>query len=131
MPKHFARWILLFGLLLIAYYIYRAFMAITAPITGVESIANNLITAVKNGVFMLYDDARKIASSIVGGETGSVSDNPTPVSAQATLAPGVNTTPTTLLINAGIPVSPPPGGGFYFDPLNNNQLTYSPTNQNP
>lgn len=132
MPKHLARWLLIFGLLLAAYYIYRAFVAITKPITDLESFGSNLVTATTNGIFGIFSDVTKLAKSIVGGETGSVSDNPTTANLTAApLAPGQINTPTTILADNGFQVSPTSNtGGAYWDLLAGG-IVVSPNDKTP
>lgn len=107
---HIARWLLIFGGLVVLYYFYKSIMAqfnavvttATAPITGAENIVNNVVSGVKNGVSALYTDITSLAGAIVGSPTSGTSDTQTAAVMTPSIVPGQNTTPQDIATYSGV-----------------------------
>jgi hypothetical protein len=104
MPKHLARWLIILGIVIVAYYIYKNIMAVftaaansvIAPITDAEDIVKGVGTGISNGVSAIYNDIKNAASSIVGVTTAGTTDNATNANLIPPIAPGLSVLPTPI-----------------------------------
>lgn len=113
MPKHIARWILIFGGLIVLYYIYKSIMSVinsannlastlTSPITGAENLGSQVAKGVSNGLSTLWGDVTALASYVSGaGSSADTTQAPPAATVQAPGIPGWNVPPTPVSTSDG------------------------------
>ena len=113
MPKHIARWVLIFVGLIVLYYIYKSIMSVinganslastlTSPITGAENLGSQVSKGVSNGLSTLWDDVKAGAAYISGaGSSADTTQAPPAATVQAPGIPGWNVPPQSVFTSDG------------------------------